>query len=493
MFTKKQIRAHATELVVAGLLLVSVPFIFVLWTHLSDPNEPPPPPPAGYLDDASRLNETQMGPIVRLVSDLDQSEKLLRDALKNASESGTPVSIGGARHSMGGQTLNKSGIYIDTNGFNAMTLDAPNRRLHVQAGARWRDIVSYLHGHGMAVSVMQTNNDFSVGGTLSVNAHGWQHGKGPVGSTVESFRLMLADGNIKRCSRAENHELFRLAIGGYGLFGVILDVQLKVVPNAMYRSQHQVVSLDEFQDTWDAFAGQDKVEMLYARLAVNHTDFFEELIVTGYAPIPWADPFPALESPEVSPLRRAVFRGSVDSGFGKTIRWTLEKWAGGEAGGTHSRSFLQNEPVALFANRDPERTDILHEYFVPKDKVVDFIDSIHNLFSLFDVDLLNVTIRSVETDTDSVLRYADQPMFALVMLFNQERSEAAETVMQDATRSLIDQALKVGGRYYLPYRLHATKAQFQAAYPQHTEFFAAKRRWDPDELFRNRFYDRYGK
>jgi FAD/FMN-containing dehydrogenase len=304
---------------------------------------------------------------------------------------------------------------------------------------------------------------------------------------------MLADGNIKRCSRAENHELFRLAIGGYGLFGVILDVQLKVVPNAMYRSQHQVVSLDEFQDTWDAFARQDKVEMLYARLAVNRTDFLEELIVTGYAPIPWADPFPALESPEVSPLRRAVFRGSVDSGFGKYIRWTLEKWAGGEAGGTHSRSFLQNEPVALFANRDPERTDILHEYFVPKDKVVDFIDSIHNLFSLFDVDLLNVTIRSVETDTDSVLRYADQPMFALVMLFNQERSEAAETVMQDATRSLIDQALKVGGRYYLPYRLHATTAQFQAAYPQHTEFFAAKRRWDPDELFRNRFYDRYGK
>jgi FAD/FMN-containing dehydrogenase len=340
---------------------------------------------------------------------------------------------------------------------------------------------------------MQTNNDFSVGGTMSVNAHGWQYGKGPMGSTVESFRLMLADGSIKNCSRTENQELFRLAIGGYGLFGIILDVHLKVVSNAMYRSQHRIVSLDEFRNTWDTFAGQDKVEMLYGRLAVDYMNRFEELIVTGYAPIPWSKPFPALKSPEDSPLRRAVFRGSVNSGFGKSLRWLLEKWVGGEAGGIHSRSFLQNEPVALFANRDPDRTDILHEYFVPEERVVEFIRSMHDVFSRFDVDLLNVTIRSVDTDTDSVLRYADQPMFALVMLFNQGRTQADETLMQEFTRRLIDLALKAGGRYYLPYRLHATKAQFQKAYPQHADFFAAKRRWDPDEIFRNRFYDQYGK
>ena len=47
---------------------------------------------------------------------------------------------------------------------------------------------------------------------------------------------MKADGIIVRCSRNENAELFSLALGGYGLFGVILDVDLQVVPNERYHS-----------------------------------------------------------------------------------------------------------------------------------------------------------------------------------------------------------------------------------------------------------------
>jgi hypothetical protein len=44
----------------------------------------------------------------------------------------------------------------------------------------------------------------------------------------------------------------------------------------------------------------------------------------------------------------------------------------------------------------------------------------------------------------------------------------------------------------LPYRLHATPEQFARAYPQGADFFAAKRRYDPDELFQNEFYLKYG-
>ena len=60
------------------------------------------------------------------------------------------------------------------------------------------------------------------------------------------------------------------------------------------------------------------------------------------------------------------------------------------------------------------------------------------------------------------------------------------------TGSLIDAALAVGGRYYLPYRLHATPAQFHRAYPRAVEFFRRKRQHDPGELFQNRFYEAYG-
>src|SRR5690606_4869866 len=110
-------------------------------------------------------------------------------------------------------------------------LDETTDILHVGAGAKWNQVLPYLNERGKSVAVMQSNNSFSVGGSISVNCHGWQTGKPPIASTVESFRLMQADGTIVRCRRAEYLELFSLVLGGYGLFGIILDIDLRGVNN----------------------------------------------------------------------------------------------------------------------------------------------------------------------------------------------------------------------------------------------------------------------
>jgi hypothetical protein len=39
--------------------------------------------------------------------------------------------------------------------------------------------------------------------------------------------------------------------------------------------------------------------------------------------------------------------------------------------------------------------------------------------------------------------------------------------------------------------MHATREQFETAYPQASRFFALKRRYDPDQLFQNAFYVNY--
>ena len=64
--------------------------------------------------------------------------------------------------------------------------------------------------------------------------------------------------------------------------------------------------------------------------------------------------------------------------------------------------------------------------------------------------------------------------------------------MQAITQDLIDAAIENDGRYYLPYRMHATHDQFHQAYPQADKFFALKRKYDPGELFQNLFYVKYG-
>ena len=480
-------------LLLSFLALVLIPVGHLCLAFINDNTHKSATPPPDALNDASHLNITVGVDIVQLSPDLETTHDLLRKAFDKASSSERSVSIGGARHSMGRQSLSRGGIYIDTTAFNSMKLNEETNTLWVQAGARWKDIIAYLHSLNRAVSVMQTNHDFSVGGTLSVNAHGWQYGMGPVGSTVQAFNLMLADGTIRRCSPTENTDLFSLALGGYGLFGVILDVWLDVVPNDVYQSTHTVAALDEFVDAWNGLAQKDNVQMLYGRLSVDPGDLFGEVLLTGYSPIAWTKPIPPLEQPKLGRLARAVFRGSVESDLGKKIRWTLEKWSGGEASGTYPRTVLQNEPVELFANRDPERTDILHEYFIPPAKVVSFIKSAAKIVSSCETDLLNVTVRSVNEDKRSLMRYADQDMFALVMLFNYERTLPADKKMQSCTVKLIDNALAHSGRYYLPYRLHATQEQFEKAYPQAQAFFEAKIKWDENQLFQNGLYRAYGK
>ncbi len=110
-----------------------------------------------------------------------------------------------------------------------------------------------------------------------------------------------------------------------------------------------------------------------------------------------------------------------------------------------------------------------------------------------DANLLNITARAVSEDVDTFLRYADQPMITFVMLFVQERTQDGEKDMEALTRALVAAALDHEGRYYLPCRLHATPEQFHAAYPQSRAFFRLKRKYDPNELFQNQFYLKYGR
>jgi FAD/FMN-containing dehydrogenase len=439
------------------------------------------------------LNLTEVVEVWEVPAAAEDPERQLAELLARARTEGRRVSIAGARHSMGGHAIYPGGIMIDMLRFNRMELSEDRNILHVQAGATWADIIPYLDARGRSVSVMQSNNSFSVGGSISANCHGWQYDRPPIASTVESFRLMKADGTIVRCSRTEHRELFSLALGGYGLFGIILDVDLRVVPNERYRLEQYVVPVDRSLETFDTTVkDRPDLQMVYARMSIVPERLFEEVIINAFFSEPDGD-IPPLAEPGLVEMRRAIFRGSAESDYGKELRWSAETTLQPLLIGTiFSRNQLLNEGVEVFQNRSARSTDILHEYFVPRRRVTGFVEAMRKIISEHRANLLNVTVRGVNTDEDTFFRYATQPMIAFVMLFEQDRTDAGESGMQVLTRELIDAALAHEGRYYLPYRLHATSEQFERAYPRGREFFALKRKHDPDELFQNEFYVKYG-
>jgi FAD/FMN-containing dehydrogenase len=426
------------------------------------------------------------------------AEEQLRDLLQRARRDKLRVSIAGARHSMGGHTIYPDGIVLDMLPLDHLELDRERRVLRAGAGARWSQIVPWLDERGYSVAIMQSNNDFSVGGSLSVNCHGWQHNRPPIASTVESLRVMRADGSVVICNRQENRELFSLVLGGYGLFGVILDADLRVVPNARYHPESEILPAEQYVQRFRAKVdGASDIGMVYGRLCVVPGDdtFLQEAILTVFREAPCRpEEMPALAVQDFSGLRREVFRAQIGSQAGKELRWKAERTLGEKVVARYfSRNQLLNEPAEVYQEQNDDRTDILHEYFVPPDQLAGFLRRLRTIIPRHDVELMNVTIRNVMADEDTVLRYADRDLFALVMLFNQPRTAAADQRLEALSRELIDAALASGGRYYLPYRLHASPEQFRAAYPQAGEFFQLKRQYDPDGLFQNGLYKKYGK
>jgi FAD/FMN-containing dehydrogenase len=482
-------------LLVAPLLFLAKPALHLLsvsWNDIDDRR----PLADGYIDDASRMNATRVDEIWPVPDDPKAAEEQLAELLNRATKENKRVSIAGARHTMGGHTIYPGGIVVNMLPFNGMSLDEKHNILAVGAGARWGEVLAYLDARTRSVAVMQSNNSFSVGGSLGCNCHGWQFGEPPISSTVDSFRLMKADGSIVRCSRDENEELFSLVVGGYGLFGIMLDVNLRVVPNQRYRLEQFIVPAAESLATFDErIADRDEIAMAYGRLCITPAHFLDEAIINVLYVDPAPDGVPPpLRAAESVKLRRSMFRGSVGSDYGKELRWSAEVKLQPQLVDTYfSRNQLLNEGVEIFQNRSADSADILHEYFLPRDGLARFIQQLQRIIPEHEVDLLNVTVRFVREDRDTLLRYADQDLFALVMLFNQPTSAVGEARMEAMTRDLIDAAFSVGGRYYLPYRLHATQQQFQRAYPQAQEFFMLKRKHDPEELFQNQFYIKYGR
>jgi hypothetical protein len=141
--------------------------------------------------------------------------------------------------------------------------------------------------------------------------------------------------------------------------------------------------------------------------------------------------------PKLLDLRRAIFRGSVGSIFGREVRWEAETKITPHLTGTvFSRNQLMDESADWYLDYSDATTDILHEYLLPRQGAMSFLRQAKAIIGTHRAGLLNVTVREVQTDGDTFLRYADGPMIAFVMFFGRRRTASADRDMEEMTREL---------------------------------------------------------
>lgn len=445
------------------------------------------------IDDFSGLNKTKIN---QYVTPYSYSE--ISSLITKAKKENLKISIAGIRHSQGGHAFYNDAIVINLKNLNKIIdLDLKEKLLTVQAGVSWKEVQQYLNEYNLAVKIMQFANMFTVGGALSVNANGIDPHYGLFIESVRSIKIMLEDGKIVQASRTENPELFKLAIGGYGLFGIILEATLEVVPNDLYERENRLLSLEQYMKFVKNIKNDKRIGFHFANLVLTpgSKKLFSKIMNLDFFKI---------EEKKVSlrtrkrlkKLRKEWFVGVKKLGIGslrknsttKSLQWIPEILKNGNV---ICRNNIMSPPVSHMYCPSKVSTDLLQEYFIPVDNLPDFLSSLEFIAKKMKINFMNIALRYIQKNNESFLTYCKEDCIGIVLYFSQKRTEEDNLNTQQWTQFLIDTAIKLNGAYYLPIQLHASKDQIKKVYPCIGEFFKLKKKYDPTEIFMNHFYTKY--
>jgi FAD/FMN-containing dehydrogenase len=455
---------------------------------------------AGLLvnDVHAQLNPTRVAAIVTPATRDEVSA-----ALAGARSSGRSVAIAGGRHAMGGQQFATDGLLLDMRGLNRVhAFDAEHGLITVEGGIQWPDLIAYLNqaqdgqGPQWGIYQKQTGADrLSLAGALACNAHGRGLNLKPIVQQVESFDLLGADGALRTCSRTQHPELFRLAIGGYGLFGPILAVRLRLRPRVKVR---RVVVLGETDGIIDRFEERIRDGYLYGDYQfatdASRDSFLARGIFSCYQPVP--DETPLTEHPtrfNPEDWARLTFyshrykRRAFEVYSTRYLRTSGQiYWADSQLSAAYVDNYHADLDRALHAK--VAATEMITEIDVPRPALAAFMREARDLLRRRRANMIYGTVRMIEPDAETYLAWARDRFACVIFNLHVEHTPAAIETAAETFRGLIDLGIAHRGTYYLTYHRWARRDQVERCYPQMRSFLALKQRHDPEALFQSDWY-----
>jgi len=449
----------------------------------------------------SQLNATRVDSIVKPPTVAD-----VQEAIAGARAAGKAVSMAGGRHAMGGQQFGEAAVLLDTRDLNrVLAFDDENGSITVEGGIQWPQLLEYLDGDQQGsdrpwgIFQKQTGADrLSIAGALSCNAHGRGLNLKPIVDQVEELDVVDHTAEIRTCSRSTNSDLFRLVIGGYGLFGVITRVRLKLRPRLKVR---RVVVLGETDGIAERFEERIRDGYQYGdyQFATDSSrDSFLRLgVFSCYQPVPLDTPLtehPTRFNPEdwarltfySHKYKRRAFE-VYSSRYLKTSGQIY--WSDWQLSGAYVDNYHADLDRALGTR--VQASEMITEIYIPRPRLHAFMEDARRALRDRRANVIYGTVRLIEKDDETFLAWAREPYACVIFNLHLEHTPPAIAAAADAFRDLIDLGIAHGGSYYLTYHRWARRDQVERCYPQMREFLALKRRYDPDERFQSSWYRHY--
>jgi FAD/FMN-containing dehydrogenase len=449
----------------------------------------------------SQLNETAVNRVIEV-----ETVQQLQQVIRSSAATGQQISIAGGRHAMGGQQFGTGTVLLDmTRMCRVVDLDSERGLILVEAGIQWPQVVTHLLWAGggcsgqWGINQKQTGADrLSIGGALAANIHGRGLRLPPIISDVESFDLIDATGALVPCSRTTNPELFSLAIGGYGLFGVIARVTLRLT------RRHKVercVAIADVDDLPTLFSDRIAAGFEYGDFQFATSPASEEFLRSGvfscYRPVPDDTPIAdnQLELKD-DDWRRLLWLAHVDKSraFAEYARYYMSTDRQVYWSDTHQlASYTDGYHGAIDRRRGArvKGSEMISELYVRRRDLPAFMRRVRDEARRHDIDIIYGTIRLIEQDTESILAWAREPWACIVFNLHVDHCRSGIEKAEHDFRCLIDCAADLGGSYYLTYHRWATRTQIERCHPRMREFLDRKREYDPKALFTSDWYEHH--
>jgi len=424
-------------------------------------------------------------------------------AIARARKSGQSLSICGSRHAAGGQQFLTDGVLLDTTRMNKILhLDREAALLTVESGTRWLELELSLakmqlrEAKPWGINQKQTGlNTLTIGGTLSANAHGQGLLLKPFVADVDSFKLINADGELINCNRHENADLFSSVIGGYGVFGFVPQVTLKLIPRQKVRRLVQITPLQKLAQCVDqSIANGCRYGHCQMNIDESSPGYLSEGIYATYEPVDidtpitgsektmtargWTDLVSLAHSDKAKAYKDYVAFYLATDGL---INWS-DIWQNSYYVNGYHRKLDRRS-----SSKEPA-TEVLNEFFVPVSQLETFLGQAREYFLAHRQNIIFSTIRFIEKDDETLLPWARQRYACVIFNFHTvHRAPAIELTMQTG-KFLIDRAIDLKGSFYLTYQHLADKKQVLACYPTFENYLGLKLKHDPHEVFQSDWY-----
>ena len=114
---------------------------------------------------------------------------------------------------------------------NLLRFDRVTGVVRCGAGTTLSALLNVVVREGWFLSVTPGTKFVTVGGAIASDVHGKNHHiVGCFSECVDSFDLLLANGEIVTCSRSQCSDLFHATCGGMGLTGIVVEATLRLKP-----------------------------------------------------------------------------------------------------------------------------------------------------------------------------------------------------------------------------------------------------------------------